>query len=397
MIYSITSTSDPGYQRCSLSVMDNIADPDIRFDEAGVCHYYQEYREKEAVNCIKGDLARRMLEKVIETIQVSGKGRKYDCIMGLSGGVDSSYLAYLAHSYGLRPLAVHFDNGWNSELAVMNIEQIIRRLGFDLHTYVIHWSEFRNLQLAYLRASVVDIEAITDHAIIAVLNQLAKQFGISYILSGTNVQTESTMPRSWIFPKTDPVNIRSIFRAHGEGSLKSYPFIRPRMHRLYQSIKDVQSISLLNLVEYKKNAVKETLQREFGWRDYGGKHYESIWTRFFQGYILPKKFHIDKRKPHLSDLIFAGQMTKDEALLELSKPIYDEELLLQDKAFVLKKLELSEVEFNHLMSLPPRSHYEFDFEKPLEARYPLLSPLKKTYRWFFPAKEGFAIRTNAPS
>lgn len=391
MSHPIISSTDTRYQRCILSVMDNIADPDIRFDESGVCHYFQQYREKEASSVPRGDQAARMLVKFVETIRTSGRGRKYDCIMGLSGGVDSSYLAYLAHNYGLRPLAVHFDNGWNSELAVMNIEHIIRRLGFDLNTYVIDWREFRSLQLAYLRASVVDIEAITDHAIIAVLYRLAKQFNIPYILSGTNVQTESTMPPSWIFPKTDPVNIKAIYRAHGDGMLKTYPFIRPRMQRIYQSIKKVQSVSLLNMVDYDKYAVKETLQREFGWRDYGGKHYESVWTRFFQGYILPTKFHIDKRKPHLSDLIFAGQMTRDEALAELSKPIYDERLLSEDKAFVLKKLALSEEQFNHLMSLPPRSHYMFDCEKPLDERYPILYPLKKAYRCFFPTSSGHDI------
>lgn len=367
-----------------VSVMDNIADPDIQFDSGGVCHYFREYREREAALLLRGDVARQALERTTARIRETGKDRKYDCIMGLSGGVDSTYVALVARRYGLRPLAVHFDNGWNSELSVMNIENIISRLGIDLHTYVVDWEEFRDLQLAYLRASVVDIEAITDHAIACVLYRLAGQLDIPYILSGTNVQTETTMPRSWVFPKTDPVNIRAIHRAYGHRPLKTYPLIDARVRRYYYEVKGIRSVSLLNWVDYDKKAVKETIQRELGWRDYGGKHYESIWTRFYQGHILPAKFHIDKRKPHLSDLVFAGQITRDEALAELARPIYDPLQYREDRDFVLKKLRLSESEFDDILSLPPRSHYDFDYDRPLEERLPLLVPVKRVYRWFFP-------------
>jgi N-acetyl sugar amidotransferase len=380
----VISETDPRYRRCTASVMDNIADPDIRFDAEGVCQYLQEYRQKEAASLLRGEAAEAALERTVDRIRTEGRGKKYDCVMGLSGGVDSTYVALLARRHGLRPLAVHFDNGWNSELSVMNIENIISRLGIDLHTYVVDWEEFRDLQLAYLRASVVDIEAITDHAIACVLIRLAGQMGIPYILSGSNVQTESTMPRSWVFPKADPVNIRAIHKAYGQRPLKTFPLFDARVRYYYTEYKGIHSVSLLNLVDYDKKVVKETIQRELAWRDYGGKHYESIWTRFYQGYILPAKFHIDKRKPHLSDLVFAGQITRDEALAELAQPIYDPAQYQEDRNFVLKKLRLTEQAFDEIMSLPPRSHYAFDYDRPLEERMPLLVPFKRVYRWFFP-------------
>ncbi len=374
------------YRQCSISVMDTIADPNITFDEKGICNYYYEYKKAEGEKVITGEAARQKLEQLAATIQAAGKDKPYDCIMGLSGGVDSTYVAYIAKQLGLRPLAVHFDNGWNSELSVMNIENIVSRLGFDLYTYVINWEEFKDLQLAYLKASVVDIEAITDHAIFATLYRIAGEKNIQYILSGTNVQTENTLPKAWIFPKTDHINIQSIHKAYGTVPLKTFPFMNAKVKRYYQKVKGIQSISVLSYVDYNKKAVKALIQKELGWRDYGGKHYESIWTRFYQGYILPRKFKIDKRKAHLSDLIFGGQITKEEALAELEKPIYDEAQLKTDYEFVLKKFGLTDVEFENLMKQPPRSHYDFDYEKPVDERYPILKPVKYIYRKLFPVK-----------
>jgi N-acetyl sugar amidotransferase len=375
------------YQQCSISVMDTIADPDISFDDKGISNYYYAYRKAEAELLVSGIEGRKKLEQIAEMIKQDGKDQPYDCIMGLSGGVDSTYVAYLAKSLGLRPLAVHFDNGWNSELAVMNIENIITKLGFDLFTYVINWEEFRDLQIAYLKASVVDIEAITDHAVFASLYRLAGERNIKHILSGTNVQTENTLPKSWIHPKSDHINIRSIHEQFGTLPLKTFPFMDAKVKRYYMEAKGVHSISVLNYVDYNKLAVKELIQRELGWRDYGGKHYESIWTRFYQGYILPEKFKIDKRKMHLSDLIFSGQISKEEALEELKKPISDPDQFKIDYEFVLKKLGLTKDEFEAIMKLPPRSHYDFDYEKPIDERFPILKPVKKIYRTFFPVKK----------
>lgn len=371
--------------QCSLSVMDTIADPGITFDKKGISNYYYEYENAESTTVISGEAGLKKLQSMAVTIKESGKNQSYDCIMGLSGGVDSTYVALLAKELGLRPLAVHFDNGWNSELAVMNIQNIVNKLGFDLFTYVINWEEFKDLQLSYLRASVVDIEAITDHAIIATLYKLAGEKNIKYILSGTNVQTENTLPKSWIFPKTDHINIKAIHKQFGTVPLKTFPFMDAKVKRYYQKIKGVQSLAILNYVDYNKSEVKKRIERELGWQDYGGKHYESVWTRFYQGYILPYKFKIDKRKAHLSDLIFGGQITKEQALIELEKPIYDTVIFKTDYVFVLKKLGLSESEFEELMKQAPRSHYEFDYEKPIDERYPILKPVKKFYRLLFPA------------
>jgi N-acetyl sugar amidotransferase len=365
--------------------MDTISDPDIRFDEKGICNYYYEYKKAES-GLHSGEEGWRMLEGIAAEIKTAGKGQPYDCIMGLSGGVDSTYVAYLAKKLGLRPLAVHFDNGWNSELAVMNIENVINRLGFDLFTYVIDWNEFRDLQIAYLKASVVDIEAITDHAIFATLYRLAGEKKVKYFLNGTNIQTENTLPKSWIHPKSDHINIKSIHKAYGTLPLKTFPFSNAKVKRYYQEVMGVRSISMINYVEYNKQQVKKLIQNELGWRDYGGKHYESIWTRFYQGYILPEKFGIDKRKAHLSDLIFGGQIKKAAALEELAQPIYDPRQFKIDYEFVLKKLGLSAAEFDSIMQTAPRSHYQFDYEKPLDLRYPILKPIKQLYRTFFPVK-----------
>lgn len=380
-------TEEQAYRQCTVSVMDTTADPDISFDEKGICNYYYAYKKAEADQVLMGEAGQKKLEEMAYLIKEAGKGKPYDCIMGLSGGVDSTYIAYLSRELGLRPLAVHFDNGWNSELAVQNIENIVNKLGIDLFTYVINWDEFRDLQIAYLKASVVDIEAITDHAIFATMYRLAGERKIKYILSGTNVQTEQTLPKSWIHPKADHINIKSIHKAYGKVPLKTFPFMDAKVKRYYSQALGIQPISLLNYVDYNKKRVKELIQRELGWRDYGGKHYESVWTRFYQGYILPTKFKIDKRKAHLSDLVFGGQISKEEALSALKAPMYDATQFKIDYDFVLKKFGFTESEFDAILKQAPRSHYEFDYEKPLDVRYPLLKPVKMLYRTLFPVKQ----------
>lgn len=375
------------YRQCTVSVMDNIADPNITFDENGICNYYHEFNKAYALNVHQGADGERLFKELVDTITKEGSGKQYNCIMGLSGGVDSTYVAYVAKQHGLRPLAVHFDNGWNSELAVKNIENIVQKLGFDLHTFVINWDEFKDLQIAYLKASVIDIEAITDHAIFATLYRMAGEMGIKYILSGTNIQTEHTLPKSWIHPKSDHVNIKAIHKLFGTVPLKTFPFMDAKVKRYYQQMKGVQSISIPNYFEYNKAKVKELIQKELGWRDYGGKHYESIWTRFYQGYILPEKFKVDKRKAHLSDLIFSKQITKQEAIAELAKPIYDSAVFKEDYDFVLKKLGFTNEEFQDIMKRPPVSHYAYDYEMAVDKRYPFLKPIKSIYRMIFPVKK----------
>jgi N-acetyl sugar amidotransferase len=365
------------YRQCSVSVLDTGDDPAMRFDDQGRSHYYHEYHAAARAHLRTGDEGRNSLRQLANRIRDDGRGRQYDSILGLSGGVDSTYVAWLAKDLGLRPLAVHFDNGWNSELAVQNIENIVGRLGFDLFTYVVDWEEFRDLQVAYLRASVVDIEVVTDHAIFATLYRLAAKNGIRHILSGTNIVTEQVLPPHWIYAKTDHVNIKAIHREFGTSPLRTYPFMDLRVKKLHQLVRGIRSHSILDWADFKKKETKQLITRELGWKDYGGKHHESIFTRFYQGYILPEKFGIDKRKAHLSNLIFAGQMTKEEALEELHNPPYDDELLEVDYEFVLKKLKLSRDEFEGIMAQPPRPHTDFEVELPIYARYPILKVLRR--------------------
>jgi len=364
------------YQQCTISVMDTISDPNISFDEQGVCNYYNEYKAAESEFVLKGEEAGKKLKDIITAIKKEGKGKQYDCIIGISGGVDSSYVAYLTKLHGLRPLAVHFDNGWNSELAVKNIENLVTKLNIDLYTLVVNWDEFKDLQLSYLKASVVDIEVVTDHAITGAIGRLAKKYNVKYLLNGWNVVTEAIMPEAWIYNKNDHVNLLDIHKKFGKVPLKTYPVFNRFIKKYTQQVLGVQPVSLLNLVPYNKQDIKKFIQQEFDWRDYGGKHYESIFTKFYQAFILPKKFNIDKRKAHLSSMIFSGQITREAALEALKQPLYTAGELNKDLDFVLKKLGLSMAEFEALMALPVKQHTDYAIEKSVYNQYPLLRFLK---------------------
>jgi N-acetyl sugar amidotransferase len=370
---------DAGYRQCTLTVMDNIADPDITFDERGICNYYYEYQSAAKADVLTGQPGKDKLNELVQRIRKDGQGSKYDCLIGLSGGVDSTYVAYLVKQLGLRPLAVHLDNGWNSELAVKNVENIITRLGFDLYTLVVNWEEFKDIQLAYLRASVVDIEVVSDHAIFATMYKLAKEQNIGYILSGTNIVTEYIMPKSWLYKKMDFANLNDIHRRFGKKKIRTYPTFDFKKHVYYSAFLKLTPISILNYVPYNKQEVKELIKKELDWRDYGGKHYESMFTKFYQAYILPEKFHIDKRKAHLSTLICSGQMTRQAALAELERPLYDPKELAGDKEYVLKKFGLSEEEFTAIMRQPPRRHQEFKTDENLKEGY--MNFLRKTEKF----------------
>jgi len=226
---------------------------------------------------------------------------------------------------------------------------------------------------------VIDIEVVSDHAIFAVLNQLASKYGIRHVLSGTNVVTEFVMPPRWIYAKTDHVNIKAIHAAYGEVPLKTYPFMSLKLKKWDLMFRGLRSHSILNLMPYDKAAVKQRIIEELGWRDYGGKHHESIFTRFYQGYILPVKFGVDKRKAHLTNLIYAGQITKEEALVELSAPPYDPDQMEEDRQFVSKKLGFTLAEFDELMRAPPRPHSDFAVERSVYEMYPALRPLRGTF------------------
>ena len=364
------------YQQCVNCLLDTNDDPYIQFDEHGVCNHCR--RCQNILQSLpKDEEAEKILNENVERIKREGKGKKYDVIVGVSGGTDSTYLAYLTKKLGLRALCVHFDNGWNSELAVKNIEQVVNKLGFDLYTYVVNWEEFRDIQRSFFKADVIDIELITDHAIIATLYQTAAKFGIKNIFIGTNHATENVLPEYWIHNKTDGINILDIHKKYGEiKKLKTYPYLTPWRKFKYKNLLKIKEFAPLNYVRYNKKEVIKILEEELGWRNYGGKHYESVFTRFYQGYILPKKFGVDKRKAHLSNLICSGQITKEEALEELKKPIYPPELEQQDYEFVIKKLGFTKEEFEEYLKRPRREHTEFKTERPIYEMYPILKPLK---------------------
>ncbi|MGE0637171.1 MAG: N-acetyl sugar amidotransferase [Bacteroidia bacterium] len=347
------------FRVCSRCILDNNDYPEISFDSAGVCDMCKAYDDISARHTFLTKNNETALSKLIAEIKDTGKNNEYDCIIGLSGGVDSSYVAYKAKELGLRPLIVHLDNGWNSELAVKNIESIVRKLGFDLYTHVINWNEFKDLQLSYFKASVVDIEALTDHAINAILYSTASKHGIKYILSGENIATEGRIPPNWAHLKNDLINIKNIHKKFGKIPIKTFPTLGELKSFYFKKIKRIRTIPLLDYIDYNKNKAKETIINELEWRDYGGKHYESVFTRFYQSYILPVKFHADKRKSHYSTLICSGQLTREEALELMKLPAYDNDKLKDDKEYVIKKLGLTEKDFDDLMKQPIRKHTDY--------------------------------------
>jgi N-acetyl sugar amidotransferase len=336
------------------------SDPKITFDANGICTHCRRYAIAEAGYERAGTWSAENLAQIVENIRAVGRTGTHDVLMGLSGGVDSSYLALLAHQFGFRAICVHLDNGWNSELAVTNIENVIRRYGFTLHTHVIDWEEFRDLQLSFLKASVVDVEMLTDHAIGALMHQVAAQQGIKHILIGTNFASEAFMPYSWFYGyKHDLLNLLAIHHQFGTRRLKSFPTIDPYRRWEYDEVHGIRSVSLLNYVGYNPLVAREVLRREQGWRPYPRKHCESVFTQWYQEVFLPQKFGIDKRRVHFSNLVCSRILTREQAVAELAeneiKPAEAEELT----RYVCKKLGLSDEEFRRLMALPRREHHEY--------------------------------------
>lgn len=357
---------DKNYKQCTRCIMDT-TDPDITFDKNGVCNHCERYDNLLSIRVFRENEGKIALTSLVDNIKRDGKGKEYDCIIGVSGGVDSTYVAYLAHKLGLRPLAIHFDNGWNSELAVSNIEKTLNKLGIDLYTYVIDWEEFRDLQLSFLLASTPDGEIPTDHAINALLFEQASKRNIKYIINGMNFKTESLSVPKWSYGHSDWKYIKNVHSLFGKTKLKNYPHFSLFDTFYFLFVKRVKLISILNYIDYNKDEVMGVLENELDWKYYGGKHYESVYTRFYQAYILPKKFNIDKRLGHLSDLIRSSNITRPIALLEINKSIADDSLLMSDKAFVMKKLGLDESAFEKIMTSPKKyfTDYPNNYKKVL--------------------------------
>jgi N-acetyl sugar amidotransferase len=346
------------YQICTRCVMDT-TDPDIVFSDDGACNHCEHYDRVAPRYALPPGSPLDRLQAKAERIRSARKG-DYDSILGISGGIDSSYVAHLAGTLGLRPLVVHFDNGWNSEVAIANIEKIVSALGFDLYTYVINWPEFRDIQRAFLKASVIDIEMVSDHAIFASMYRLARKHQIKYVLSGTNFSTEHTMPGSWYWRKQDLINLKSIHKKFGTLPIKTFPVMPTWRFQASRKLGFGQTyVEFLNDIPYRRRDAIKTLEHTYDWRYYGGKHYESTFTKFYQAYILPAKYGIDKRRAHFTDLIHNAEMTREEAITALELPSYDVNQLMIDREYVIKKLGFSEDEFSTIMENAPIPHSNY--------------------------------------
>jgi N-acetyl sugar amidotransferase len=335
-------------------------DPEITFDEQGFCNNCTSFLEKSMIRIKNPVASKPELLALIDQIKRDGHGKQYDCLIGVSGGTDSTYVAYLVKRvYGLRPIAVHLDNGWDSELAVKNIENILNILGIDLYTHVIDWREFKDLQLSFLKASTSDIDIPTDHAISALMYLAAEKFGVKYILSGSNFNDEGAFPESWAYGHLDWKYIRGIHRSFGSKHLRTFPHISlPKLFSLIL-LKRIRLIAIMNYIAFEKTEAQRVITSELGWRNYGGKHYESIYTRFMQSSILPKKFDIDVRKAYWSSLILRGQMRREDAIARLEEPIDEADRIEDDKNYFLKKMEMNPEEFQAIMDAPVKRYTDY--------------------------------------
>lgn len=348
------------YRVCVRCVMDT-SDPGISFDSIGVCNHCAKFdRTAPSVWFPDEEDGRRRLTALIDRVRSAGKRKPYDCVLGLSGGLDSSYLALKANEWGLRPLVMHVDAGWNSELAVANIERIVNHVGFHLHTHVVNWEEMRQLQLAYLRAGVPNQDVPQDHIFAASMYRFASKFNVRFLLSGGNFATECVMAESWGGSAMDAENLHSIFSAFGQGKLRDYRTIGfLRYYVWLPLVKRFRTIRPLNFMPYSQASAASELQRTVGWRPYERKHGESIFTKWFQNYFLPARFGFDKRRAHLSSRVLSGQISRTDALLKLTEPLYDPAELRRDTDYICKKLEITQAALEEFMRGPKRNHHAF--------------------------------------
>jgi aminotransferase len=354
-----------GYQICNRCVMDT-SDHMITFDEQGVCMYCQNFDNVTSKKWFKGEEGQKQLDAIVAQIKANGKGKEYDCILGLSGGVDSAYLAYLGNQLGLRMLAVHVDAGWNSELAVQNIQNICLKLNIDLVTEVIDWGVMRKLQLAFLKSGIINQDIPQDHAFFAALYKYAIKNNIKYVLNGSNIATENTLPIAFAGPAAmDDALVKSIYKTYTGEKLKNYPTLNFWYFNFLNAIlKRFEVVKPLNYIDYSKDSALEILKEKVDFNDYGEKHNESRFTKWHQNYFLVKKYGIEKRRAHLASVVISGLMSRDEALEILKKPTYktalDEKM---DIEYIIKKLGISQSEFDAIMSQSPKTEYDFNSSK----------------------------------
>jgi len=337
-------------------------DSKISFDEKGVCDHCNTYYTDILPKWHTGERGHKALEEIIVKIKKEGKGKDFDCLMGMSGGIDSSYLLYvMVEKYGLRPLVFHVDAGWNSQIAVNNIERLVDGLGLDLYTEVINWEEIKDLQLAFFKSGVSHIDTPQDHSFFATMYKFASKHKIKHILTGGNYSTECVRnPLEWMYYQSDSIQLKDIYKKHGTGKLKDYPISNILWHKVYLPyIKGIKLIRPLDFVPYNKDEAMQLLVDKFGYQKYPQKHFESRFTRFYEGYWLPMKFGFDTRKVQYSSLILTNQMTREEALESLSKPAYDPNTIKQDFEYIATKLGISVVELQSYMDAPNKTYKDY--------------------------------------
>lgn len=350
-------------RNCSRCVMDE-SDPAIKFDKNGVCNHCLQYESRNTDLPRDQSVLLKILHDSIERIKKRGLKRSYDAVLGLSGGADSCYLAYRAKEWGLRLLVVHVDTGWNSEMAVANIEAIVAYGGYELHTLVVDWEEMKDLQLAYLRSGIPNQDVPQDHAIFAGLYRFAVQNKIPTVLSGGNLATEAIFPKSWHGDAMDLRNLRAIHRWFGAGKLRSFPQVSfGDLYFKFPFLLGMKTFRPLNYLNYRKREAIREMEAGCGWKNYGSKHGESMFTKVFQNHYLPRKFGYDKRKPHLSSMIVSGQLSRKEALEILQQPLYDAGELEKDLDYFANKLGISREGLEQFFQVPNRCHREFPHQE----------------------------------
>lgn len=349
------------YQICTNCVMDT-SDSKIVFDDKGVCDHCNDFNKNVLPNWHTDEKGYKELEKTMQKIKVAGKGKDFDCLLGLSGGVDSSYMLHLAvKEFGLRPLVFHVDGGWNSELAVHNIQMLIDKLGLDLYTEVINWEEMKDFQLAFFKSGVPHIDIPQDHAFVATLYNFAEKYNIKYILNGGNISTECVRnPMEWLYYGTDMVQLNDIIRRFGAVKMKTYPFSSIFKHKIYlRYIRGVKVIRPLNYMPYLKADALKMLEKEYDWKPYPQKHFESRFTKFYEGYWLPERFGFDTRRVQYSSLILTGQMTREEAIERMKKPAYNPETIEDEFNYIATKLGISPEELKSYFNMEKKFYWDY--------------------------------------